>query len=77
MEANGPIIRDTLTIFGAERCMFGSNFPVDGLVATFDAIVMGTRAAAAPLGPDDQSKLFFGNACRIYRLEDGPQVLSA
>ena len=77
VEANGPIIRDTLTIFGAERCMFGSNFPVDGLVATFDAIVTGTRAAAAHLGPDDQLKLFFANASRIYRLEDGPQVLSA
>lgn len=28
---NGPVIRDAIGIFGAARCMFASNFPVDGL----------------------------------------------
>ena len=69
LEANGPIIRDTLAIFGIDRCMFGSNFPVDSLVATFDAIVTGMKAAAAGRAPAERHKLFYANAARIYRLE--------
>ena len=33
VEANGPIVRDTIAIFGLDRCMFASNFPVDCLCA--------------------------------------------
>ena len=29
VEANGPVVRDTIAIFGVDRCMFASNFPVD------------------------------------------------
>jgi predicted TIM-barrel fold metal-dependent hydrolase len=71
VEANGPIVRDTLAIFGVDRCLFASNFPVDSLVATFGAIVSGMKAATADLSPDDRAKLFSGNAVRIYRLESG------
>jgi predicted TIM-barrel fold metal-dependent hydrolase len=68
VEANGPIIRDTIAIFGIDRCLFGSNFPVDSLVATFDAIVAGTRASVAHRSAVDRSKLLHDNATRIYRL---------
>jgi predicted TIM-barrel fold metal-dependent hydrolase len=68
-EANGPVIRDTLAIFGMDRCLFGTNFPVDSLTATFDAIVSGIRAAVADRNPKDRHKLFYENATRIYRLE--------
>ncbi len=76
VEANGPVIRDTLAIFGTDRCLFGSNFPVDSLVATFDAIVSGTRAAAADLSSEDYAKLFFRNATRVYRLENPRQPVA-
>ena len=66
--ANGAIIRDTIAIFGAERCMFASNFPVDSLAGTFDAIFGGFLAAVGQLGPADQRKLFHDNAVRFYRL---------
>ena len=70
--ANGPIIRDAIAIFGIDRCLFGSNFPVDSLLATFDAIVSGTRAAVADRSSEDLHKLFGDNAMRIYRLETLP-----
>ena len=38
VELNKKIIFDVINIFGYERCMFASNFPVDGLCATFDEI---------------------------------------
>jgi predicted TIM-barrel fold metal-dependent hydrolase len=71
VEANGPIIRDTIAIFGIHRCLFGSNFPVDRLVATFDAIVSGMRAALCDRSPAHRHKLFYENAARIYRLAGG------
>jgi predicted TIM-barrel fold metal-dependent hydrolase len=62
------IIRDSIDIFGVERCMFASNFPVDGLVGSFDAIYSGFKAATADLPHADRVKLFHDNAVRIYRL---------
>ena len=38
--ANRNVVRDTISIFGVDRCMFGSNFPVDRLCATFNDIYL-------------------------------------
>jgi predicted TIM-barrel fold metal-dependent hydrolase len=66
--ANGPIIRDAIAIFGADRSMFASNYPVDRLAGTFDDIYGGFYAAVAHLTMADQRKLFHDNAMRLYRL---------
>jgi len=71
VEANGPIIRDTIAIFGVERCMFASNYPVDRLAGSFETIYDGFLAAVAEYSPDEQRKLFHDNAVRIYRLDRG------
>ena len=71
IEANGPIIRDAISIFGAERCMFASNYPVDRLAGAFEAIYDGFLAAVAEYSPEDRRKLFHDNAVRIYRLDRG------
>ncbi len=68
VEANGPIVRDTIEIFGIERCMFASNFPVDGLCAPFDTIFSGFKAIVAEMPEPDRRRLFHDNAARIYRL---------
>jgi predicted TIM-barrel fold metal-dependent hydrolase len=68
--ANGPIVRDTIAIFGIDRCMFASNFPVDSLCADFDTIFSGFKKIVTDLSHADQRKLFHDNAVRIYRLSD-------
>jgi len=68
VEANAPIIRDAIAIFGTERAMFASNYPVDRLAGAFDTIYEGFFAAVAERPPDEQRKLFHDNAVRIYRL---------
>ncbi len=68
---NGPLIRDAITIFGIERCLFASNFPVDSLVATFDTIYSGFRAITEDFADDAIAKLFHDNAVRINRLDEG------
>jgi predicted TIM-barrel fold metal-dependent hydrolase len=67
--ANGSIIRDTISIFGVERCMFASNYPVDRLCGSFPTIVAGFRVAVCERPPAEQRMLFHDNAVRIYRLQ--------
>jgi predicted TIM-barrel fold metal-dependent hydrolase len=69
VEANGPIVRDTIEIFGVERCMFASNFPVDGLVAGFGAILEGFKTCVADLPEPARQALFHDNAARFYRID--------
>lgn len=68
VEANGPVIRDAVAIFGVERCMFASNYPVDKLAGPFETIFDGFRAAVAERPAADRQKLFRDNAVRLYRL---------
>ena len=68
LTANGPVIRDTIDIFGPERCMFASNFPVDGLTGSFQVIYGGFRAAVSNRPAEERRMLFHDNAVRIYRL---------
>jgi predicted TIM-barrel fold metal-dependent hydrolase len=70
--ANRPIVRDAIAIFGVDRCMFASNFPVDGLCADFDTIFSAFKAIVADLTPAAQSSLFCANALRFYRLDPLP-----
>jgi predicted TIM-barrel fold metal-dependent hydrolase len=65
---NRQIILDTIGMFGEDRCMFASNFPVDSLVGDLATIYAGYAEATGHLGVDVQAKLFADNARRIYRL---------
>lgn len=70
LAANRSIVLDTIAIYGVDRCMFASNFPVDKLVADFDTIFSGFKAIVRDFLPADQEKLFGDNAVRFYRLDD-------
>lgn len=65
---NAAIIRDAIAIFGVERAMFASNFPVDSLVGDVDTIFSGFLAATADRSEEDRMRLFHDNAARLYRL---------
>lgn len=69
LEANGPIVRDTIAIFGVDRTMFASNYPVDRLAGAFDTIYSGFLCATADHSESDRCKLFHDNALRFYGLD--------
>ena len=66
---NREVVLSAIEIFGVERAMFASNFPVDGLLASFDEIYSGFRAIAAEFTASEQRALFHDNAVRIYAME--------
>ncbi len=63
------VILATIELFGVERCMFASNFPVDGLCASFDQIYSGFEQFTAAMTLAERRALFHDNAVRIYRME--------
>jgi predicted TIM-barrel fold metal-dependent hydrolase len=67
--ANARIVRDTLAIFGWQRCMFASNFPVASLRIGFDQLVRGVWQMLDALAPDQRQAVMSGNARRFYRID--------
>lgn len=67
-EVNRPVVRDAIAIFGAERCMFASNFPVDSLVGDMTAIFAGFSDATGDFDPVVRRGLFHDNAAALYRI---------
>lgn len=62
-----PWIEHAIETFGVDRCMFASNFPVDGMHGTFDDLYSTFTALVAGLDDRSRDKVFAGNAERIYR----------
>ncbi len=63
-----PVIEGVIGAFGAERCAFASNFPVDGLCASFETIFSVFKAATRSRPPAERLALFHDNAARWYGL---------
>ncbi|MDO9094991.1 MAG: amidohydrolase family protein [Rubrivivax sp.] len=69
-----PIVRDAVDIFGEHRCMFASNFPVDGMMSSYGRLWRAYLSIVADFAPEHQRALFAGNAQRIYRLPPLPAM---
>jgi len=59
------IVRETLALFGRDRCLFGSNFPIEKLWTTYPEL-FAAHWAAVPEG--DRAAVFSSTAKRVYRL---------
>ena len=66
-DAFAPWIEFAIETFGVDRCLFASNFPVDGLHGTLDQLWSAYDTVTAGLDPADRTKLFATNAERVYR----------
>lgn len=54
--------------FGVDRCMFASNFPVDGMHGTLDELFTTFTELTKGMEDAERDKLFAANAERVYRL---------
>ena len=57
-----------LEVFGADRCVLGSNWPVDRLFSSYDVIMDIYRERLNHLDEADRIKVLSGNAARLYHL---------
>jgi predicted TIM-barrel fold metal-dependent hydrolase len=62
------IVRETVAIFSAQRCLFGSNFPVEKLWTGYADLIAAYRSAIEPLGEKVARAAFRDTAAKVYRL---------
>lgn len=72
--AIAPVLRQAIEQFGPDRCMFGSNYPVDRAVASYRQIWSAYDQITADLTGAERSALFSGTATRVYRLPTGSHL---
>lgn len=62
------MITDTEALFGADRCMYGSNFPIEKLWTSYTQLFNAFQDATASLSKKKQRAIFNDTAARVYRL---------
>lgn len=64
-----PYIDECIDAFGASRCMFESNFPVDMGACSYATLWNAFKRIAAGRSAQERRELFAGTANRVYRLD--------
>jgi predicted TIM-barrel fold metal-dependent hydrolase len=62
------VIRDTIQIFGIERTIYGSNFPLEKLHASYADFFGIYRKVLAEYTEAEQRAVLYDNAAKFYRL---------
>ena len=63
-----PWMEPCIELFGADRCMFESNFPVDKGSYSYATCWNAFKRLTSSAGADERRALFEGTASRVYRL---------
>lgn len=63
-----PWILTVIDLFGTDRSMFATNWPVDRLYSTFKDLINAYHRITAPFSPAEKEAMFSANAERYYRI---------
>jgi len=63
-----PYVATCIDLFGADRCLFESNFPVEKMGIGYGALWNAFKRIAAGASAEEKRALFAGTAARVYRL---------
>jgi len=69
LSAKREVVLSVIELFGTERAMFASNFPVDSLRGSFDTVYSVFEETTRDFPDRERCALFHDNAVRIYRME--------
>jgi predicted TIM-barrel fold metal-dependent hydrolase len=65
-EAFAPYVHPVLCLFGPDRCMFESDFPIEKLTCSYVNIWNAFKKLTTDLSPTDKSAVFAGTAAKVY-----------
>ncbi|HXL95002.1 MAG TPA: amidohydrolase family protein [Streptosporangiaceae bacterium] len=68
LEDQRPYADVAFGAFGADRLMFGSDWPVCTLAASYDEVLAAARELTSDLSAGERDAIFAGTATRVYRL---------
>ena len=61
-------VQEIVALFGSDRCMFGSNFPMDKINASYKQVLEAMEFATAEYTAAERQNIFSNNANKFYRL---------
>lgn len=64
-----PYVEACIEAFGATRCMFESNFPVDKAMCSYSILWNGFKRMTASCSPAERTSLFSGTAAAVYKID--------
>jgi L-fuconolactonase len=64
-----PYIEACIELFGAERCMFESNFPVDKVAGDYRTVWNAFKTITVSFSAEEKQALFCKTAQRVYRID--------
>jgi predicted TIM-barrel fold metal-dependent hydrolase len=62
------IVTETVALFGADRCCYGSNFPIERLWTDYTTLYRAFRGAIADFDDREQAAILHDTAARLYRI---------
>lgn len=65
---NKKIIHELIDLFGPQRCMFASNFPVSKIKISFDDLYKNYKKIVKDFSDDEKKWLFAKTASEVYNL---------
>lgn len=68
VESLRPFVLGTIEIFSPGRCIFASNFPVDGMMSGYTRLWAAYADLTAGFTANERERMFAGNAERVYRI---------
>ena len=63
-----PYVEGCIELFGPERSMFGSNFPVDKISVSYHTVWNAFKRLTANYSDYERARLFHDTAAEVYRL---------
>ena len=69
INGNRAVILDAIDIFGVNRCMWASNFPVAGLRVSYENQLLGMLETLNHLPKPDIDRIFKFNAAHFYKID--------
>lgn len=69
VEGLRPWVMHCIEAFGPRRCVFGTNWPVDRLWASYDAYASAFRELVGDFSHDEQEDMLFRTATTLYGLD--------
>jgi predicted TIM-barrel fold metal-dependent hydrolase len=63
-----PVVQESLGLFGADRCMYGSNFPIEKLWTTYPTYLNSINESLGNISEAQADDVFYNTAAKVYRL---------
>jgi len=64
----GDIVGQCLELFEPNRCIYGSNFPIEKIWTTYTNMIEGYKKNLGSLTQENQNLIFYANAVKLYKM---------